>query len=445
MKKLFFFAALAAAVLTSCVKTHDTHKYTSPSDAVSFSVYTPKAVTKAGTPGTITDAGADLTIGDLTTATTALQTTGFGVFATFSDHADYDCAQTPNFMYNQHVTYSTSWEYTPLKYWPNETIDDHNNAYGPESTYGDKLSFFAYAPFVTSAYTGVIGGGSETTGISALTSNSENTKDPTVTFKLSTTPDTAVDLLWAVAPSGGISYTNVHNTTTSVSAGMPLVNLMKPSTPQVLPFRFRHATARLGLTIVGAFDQVAAGGTKDANTNVTVESVTLSLPAYTQADLNLKNTSANTPLWVSQTGDGASSVLTVSGTNLNTSIKDDISGGAFAQTASVDETERNLMVNSNTFFTLIPRTTSTVVRVTITYYVNTTDGYLTGGGSRVQNVIYKDITFADGFDAGKAYNIKIILGLTSVKLTASVEDWVTDLDGDPLTNDDFPVDLPINN
>ena len=61
--------------------------------------------------------------------------------------------------------------------------------------------------------------------------------------------------------------------------------------------------------------------------------------------------------------------------------------------------------------------------MTITYYVTTTDAALNGGKSEVQNVITKTITFAEGFVAGKAYTIAMVLGLTSVKLEATVEDW----------------------
>ena len=44
-------------------------------------------------------------------------------------------------MYNQKVAYSASeWGYTPVKYWPN--------------TEGDKISFFAYAPYVDESAAG---------------------------------------------------------------------------------------------------------------------------------------------------------------------------------------------------------------------------------------------------------------------------------------------------
>ena len=447
MKNHMILAAAAALALVACAKV-ETIQNDIEGNAISFGVYVPQAITKAGTPGTITTGGADETIAGTTTATTSLQTTGFGVFVTYSDGKDYEdynpATDGPkaNFMYNTKVS-GASWTYSPLKYWPNETIDDNNNAHGPANA--DKLSFFAYAPYVSdddsgsNVFTTV-----DEPGISALTTKTDTT-DPKVTYKISQTPDTAVDLLWAVAPAGGLSYKDVHNFDVEVEAGMPLTNLTKPSTAQTIPFRFRHATSRLGLTIIGAFDQEDEGAAiaKEAATKVTVASVTLSMPAYTSANLNLNNTEANTPLWEGATGDASNTVFTVSSANLNATILD--AAGTIPQTVEgVTATEKNLFVDAKTFFTLIPRDAETTIRVTITYYVTTADNGLAAGGSRVENVIYKDIKFGNAsavpavpaFAAGTKNNIKIILGLTSVKLVASVEEWADCINQD--------VDLPKN-
>ena len=437
MKKIFTIAAVAAVVLSSCAKV-DNYKVSAP-EAISFGVYVPKTATKAGAAGTITQTGAE--------STTSLQTVGFGVFAYYTDGDSYPNANTslkPNFMYNTKVS-GAAWEYAPIKYWPNETIDDSNDAYGPAAA--DRLSFFAYAPHVGLVNDATNGndfdGSAETTGITELTSKS-TTSDPKVTYAVSTTPDTAVDLLWAVAPVGGFSYTDVHGETVSVAEGMPLKNLTKPNTTEKISFRFRHATARLGLKIIGAFDKVPGGqGTLDDKTKVTVEKVELvDVPVFTTGILNLNNTVADTPEWESL-GSATATTFTVEGANLNAEIKD--SGSDAVQTvAGVTSTEKNVFKDVKTFFTLIPVEDVTTVRVKITYYVTTEDKALDGGFSRVKNVIYKDITFGDdtvnpvvkAFEAGKAYTIKIILGLTSVKLEADVEDW------DNVAAKE--VDLPIN-
>ena len=70
-----------------------------------------------------------------------LQTgTSFGVFAYYTKTSNWNSVKTsttPNFMYNQEVTYNGSaYTYTPLKYWPNNT--------------GDKVTFWAYYPYTAS-------------------------------------------------------------------------------------------------------------------------------------------------------------------------------------------------------------------------------------------------------------------------------------------------------
>lgn len=444
MKKILLLAAVAAFILPSCAKI-DNVKQTEQNTPVSFGIYFPRGTkdTKAGAAGTITTDGTDGT--SSTVIAQSLQDLGFGVFATYSDGGDYESTIGPNFMYNTKVS-TSSWTYSPIKYWPNETIDDNQGAYGPSTTAADKLSFFAYAPHVGYVNDPTHGndfdGSSETEGIIALTAK-DATTDPKVTYKLSATPDKAVDLLWAVAPSGGLNYTDVHNQAVSVTAGMPLINLTKPSTSQKITFRFRHATSRLALKIAGAFDQEDAGGTLADGTKVTVEKVEITAPLYQEAVLNLKNTTANVPLWEYGSA-AASTTLTAAGDNLNATIKD--SGSDEVQTvAGVTASEKNVFSGDNVFFTLIPKSGATTVRVKITYYVTTADNALNAGFSRVQNVIYKDITFGqdtpsviNGFEAGKSYTIKITLGLTSVKLDASVEDWV---DATPSSEIDLPANI----
>lgn len=67
---------------------------------------------------------------------------------------------------------------------------------------------------------------------------------------------------------------------------------------------------------------------------------------------------------------------------------------------------------------------------------------------KVEQTISKVITFSEAIQLNKMYNIIIHLGLTSVKFTATVEDWEetnVDTDGNPSTDDaPLQVDLPIN-
>lgn len=412
MKKRLFMFATAALMLAACsndgeVAINDgAAQLQSGSGVVAFDTYTSSA-TKAGDPGV------------QTTATLQLADKGFGVFA--SHHgASYSVSVGPNFMYNEHVHFvDGAWTYSPLKYWPNETGTDRQSA---TSTDIEKLSFFAYAPYVSA--------GDGTEGITGLSANNNTEDYPYVTYGVSTNPANSVDLLWGVAPAGGLEYTNVANTTTSVEEGLPLIELLKPAKDQKIKFLFKHALSRIGFTVVGAFDQVTAGGSKDDNTKVTVKQIDV----YGKDNIGisgrlyLKNSTANVANWSAITKQSSADPLfTISGDMLNTNIKDKGEVGFDAQATGVTSAEQDVLATPTNYWMVIP-TGSTDITVKITYYVQTKDSKLapTGAvdGSRIENVITKAVNV--NLVNNKAYKLKLILGLTSVKLEAEVADWQVD-------------------
>jgi ABC-type Fe3+-hydroxamate transport system substrate-binding protein len=438
MKQKFFFGSLAVlAFMASCSSSNDdlnggatTQENNVP---LTFSSYLGKTATsRAGATGTITTDGAN--------STTSLQTQGFGLFATYTDNAEYTATTGPNFMYNTKVS-GENWTYSPLRYWPNETSTTDADGKGATSEGVDRLSFFAYAPYVSLSDNkeGTVTGDA-TVGITKLTGNAATT-DPKVTYVVSSDPSKSVDLLWGVVPAGVSKWSNVTGTDIDIAEGKPYLNLIKPNTSQKVAFNFKHALAKLGLKVVGAFDALT-GGTKDNATKITVASVTIEGTGFKKtAVLNLNNNTANTPLW--EAVDGASDItLTVDGTNINSNIKD--SGTDEAQTVTgVTETATDLLnadaTSAQKAFMIIPSSADTKsLKVTIDYYVNTTDASLSKGYSRVKNKITKTIT---GFapEAGKNYTLLLSLGMTSVKVTASVADWT-----DATTDENKQVDLPIN-
>ena len=438
MKKYFYLAAVSAMMLTACSSEQDvvqpTPEPSTPTvavqqQAVTFDTYVPAAAAGTRTAPT----------GVMTTGT--LQSSGFGVFAQYSNNTNTadgayskDANPVANFMFNQEVTYaSAAWGYTPLKYWPNETKSDNQ---GATSEYADKLSFFAYAPYVSSGETSITG----------MITNDATGADPWVSYSVATTPDNSVDLLWGVAPTGGLSYVDVTGGTTTVPKGMPLVNLIKPKKDEKIKFLFQHALARLGLTIVAAVDQISAGGELSATTKIAVESVVISettndggtpTPTATpklfeKGTLNLKNTTEFQSLWTTAAADAFTN-FTISGTTMNPAIKFVTDGPTTYGTdgfTGVTTTEQKVIAQSGTplhdnYFMVIPSHADTELQVVITYYVITKDTSLKDGYSTVQNVITKKVTIP-GLTNNKAYNLKLILGLTSVKLDAEVADWKVD-------------------
>lgn len=358
---------------------------------------------------------------------------GFGVFAYYTNGADFDATtSTPNFMYNQKVmgqatttttgegdaavtntTYSTSvWEYSPLKYWPNEN--------GAETA--DKLSFFAYAPYTQQPATG--DGDSDYN----IGKHSLNTAGglPSFTFYVHPTVKEQVDLLWAT----------------------PQLNLTKQTVTGNVDFKFHHALARIGFSVQAMFDVVNndEDGTADDNqdvsgnfevvnnqetTTISVESVELTGAFYNAGTLVYSNSTGNyTAAFTGQTTP-ASTTYTLTGENFD----------AVAQKVTLADTKLN---KDDSYIMVIPKSftadSNNKLTLKVVYKVKTIDSNLSVGYSEITNTITKTFNIASGFEAGKAYNFSLHLGLTSVKLTASVDNWI---DGaNPET--DYAVNVPLN-
>jgi len=112
----------------------------------------------------------------------ALQGAGFGVFAYMKGISGatqcYDgennwVACAPNFMYNQQVTYSGGWTYTPVKYWPNDNNPADGSGASGSQTHS-YVSFFAYAPYFDTS-------SSPSSGVTAISANNA-TGAPVLTY-----------------------------------------------------------------------------------------------------------------------------------------------------------------------------------------------------------------------------------------------------------------------
>jgi hypothetical protein len=357
MKKLFIFAA-SAALFAACSQSDDLALGTAQQaqaqaeeTPVAFDVYAQKGTTRAGV-------GQEVTTGSLQSTKHSLS--GFGVFAYYTDDQKFNQFATPNFMYNQQVKYVSSvWNYTPVKYWPNEFGD------AAVSANVDYLSFFAYAPYIEvdpisglpvtttmtdadvykamgyddqdAMWTGERGkdiipdedysssNPDHTTAItkwlaaarakiSSPTSNivgiSKNaaTGDPMVRYIVDFNAATSVDLLWGVAPTTSEHITIAGASSDPQTDGLPYINMVKPTTTSKIKFEFRHALVRLNATIDAFVDETSSGnnvvgGTaassftwSDGKTRIYVRSVTIEGLAY-EGLLDLNNTTAKKPLW----------------------------------------------------------------------------------------------------------------------------------------------------
>jgi len=467
-KKAFFFSALLAGMmLASCASSEEglqTEKTpeTAAQDGkypVSFSAYADRGVTRSGQTG-LTDLSAlQAAKGDVDT-----DGGGFGVFAYYTDLKKYDQTYVPNFMYNQGVFYEGGqWTYSPVMYWPNESGS------GAQSDDEDKVSFFAYAPYVfhTSAASGSVK--NATSGITGFSRNS-NAGDPLVKYIANFNTANTVDLCWGVCNDP--SWAKIQEgSSQSMTTGLPWLDVEHPqTTSQKMNFTFKHALAQLNVQIDADADVTAhTDGTGAdviaSSTKIYVRSISFTGIAMKGA-LNLNNTVANQALWLDYAGttdlpygesvtvkdgrrDGREGTSGAEATNESpVGLNPEIIQNSTA-TTGVTTKYQNLFAPSGTIADpenptdeelanrlkepvyVIP--TGEAMTVTIVYDVETENpsltGYLSDGvthGSSIENKITKTIYYGgDGLslESGKKYTLALHLGMNSVKFDAAVDDW----------------------
>lgn len=349
----------------------------------------------------------------------SLRAAGFGVFGYYDDNKTYDSsADTPNFMYNQQVVWSTgdkAWTYSPLKYWPNET------GTGESDGRTDHLSFFAYAPYLK--------------GDPRLNFSANNAKgDPTVTYTTPNDLGQCLDVLYATKPDGTSPYTD----------------LTKQNVGDSVTFSFHHTMSRLNFNVRVAFDEIAAGSNAKADsTRITVESITLETEGsvateplfFTSGTLNLR-----TGVWTKapNSSDGTPKIV-LSGNAIGTDVRDQGDKRVYQMLDAnkkvipgVDNTWRNA---GNGYLTLLPNsslTTATApkLKVTIVYYTTSDDPrlVLSGGRTRVKSTVSNTLS-GFRFERGKAYAINMLIGMTSVKFTVQVQNWRDPITFAPIVED----------
>ena len=405
--------------------------------AVGFNAYANRAVTRAGYAGTLTIDQLQQAQGDLG---------GFGVFAYYTDLKKYDQTYIPNFMYNQGVFYSGgNWQYTPVMYWPNEYGSDAG------SDDEDKVSFFAYAPYVhhSSPAAGSVDGDASW-GITGFSRNT-TAGDPIVKYIASFNPAQSVDLCWGVCDQA--SWNRIQNNgSQSMTTGLPWLDVEHPQgVNQKMTFTFKHALSQLNVQIDADADGLTHEASSDIadGTKIYVRSISFTGIALKGA-LNLNNTVANKALWLDYSGstdlpfgesvtvkdgrrDGREGSANAEATNEIPSGLNDVIIQKNTATDGVTHTAVNLFNSDDIDKCVYVIPTGEKMTVTIVYDVETTNPhlstYISDGsthGVSIENKITKDILFGgatSGLDCGKKYTIKLHLGMNSVKFDAAITPW----------------------
>lgn len=323
--------------------------------------------------------------------------TGFGVFAYYTAQNAYKSGDAfdPNFMKNEQVQWNTTnnkWEYSPLKYWPNNAKD--------------KVSFIAYAPWQDSF-------------------SLDDTGNGKYTYTVADEVTSQIDLLWSKSQN---------------------FNITKQSIDGDVKFEFAHALSKIGFTINAGIDLTEKGGKLDENTTIYVDKVTLG-SLYSKGTMDMSKATAE---WSDRRGD-----VTYTWDYVNDGTANELQNNTLTSTTEFGTGKEKQLIKDDAYLMTIPQKDKTIT-VTVTYRVFTKDENLTvpmnGNtalvpeqpnvkGSLVTNVIPVEIS-DQTFDPGKQYTYHIILGMTSVKVSAEVNPWEDGNSGEDWYNENTSSNNP---
>ena len=245
----------------------------------------------------------------------ALQGAGFGVFAYYTGATAWESAKasaTPNFMYNQQVTWdgtNSVWIYTPVKYWPNDNNPaDGSGAAGSQTR--SYVSFFAYAPYSDMS-------SPPSSGVTAISANSE-TGAPVLTY----TWAADADLLYA-SQIDRYKYDSYDaNDNGRVS--------------DVVPFIFRHALAKVVFKVRRKEDSGPAVTLNSLSISsfYTGGTFTLGTSEWTSQScsgdpLSICSTALSVTEYTAETAHELGSSLMIPGSSLSYSISYSIGGNSY--------------------------------------------------------------------------------------------------------------------
>lgn len=413
--KRFLFISTAICLLTACTSDESQQErgQIAYSKSIAFDCYLGNtAVTRAMNGNMTTD---------------ELKQAGFGVYGYYTETADYASNLKPNFMCNEKIYWSgadSKWNYDNQQFWPN----GENN----------KLSFFAYAPYVESA---------ENEGIISLPSNSV-ASDPVIGYKMGTGSN--VDLLWG---------TNEEGKTYQDSPYKLNIDMTKQGISDRIHFAFKHTLANVAgapgcLKVLLDVDAIRNSITEGASlagfdtnkTKVTLKSVTIRNASDTGAPVTSGTFNLATGQWTlgTETGSFEYTFSTATSGLLNSAIAEPSSVSSWSDISDVDgitlspqDVISSSAAASMPLIAFIPGQ-APKISVTADYYIRTSDSKLDRGFSELHQVITNEVSLPT-LQMNSKYTLYIHLGLTSVKFSAAVDAW----DGSSSTVSE-PIDLPSN-
>lgn len=378
MKKSIGLTAVAALALASCSQDDlmDNGISGDNSNAIVFESYLGKSAQSRATVVT----------------TESLQKEGFTVDAYYTGTEDFGLEATGSvFMKGTKVTYNegkAAWTYSPLKYWPNNT--------------GDKVSFFAYGPY----------------GNTNIKLNTDLVSS--IDFTVQNNVLKQVDFI----------YNNQGDNST--------INHNKPTVSEKVKFKFQHALSRIGFTVAAAVDETSVGTVKlDGNSRINVKKV-----ALVNGDATSYTEGATGPFYETGTLDmlegkwdnlSGTQSFTLAGkehfyrTVTDKDVENSTNEIDVVQLHKFNQSQR--LLNDDSYLMIIPTDISentdakTSFKIYIEYDVITEDDD-NADVSKITNKILSANALDVKFEAGKAYNFNLILGMTSVKFDVDeVVDW----------------------